>query len=417
MHATIHILRIAMVFLFIPAALFLAREAHAGLLINRTLYLGLTNGLVGHWSFDGPDMAGIIAYDRSGQNNHGTVFPNAMIEDVRPDATAAEAGGTCTTSDAHTTMDDDVDGGGDGSICTADSATADHDIRLNFAIPSINPTTGTNVQTFAVLARNSQTSGNGVAQVALHLYCNGTQRATGTNQNLGDTYAIVTQTFTFHASCAADGSDVEVLVDCTAADNGGTNHDTSCNYEAVEWRAVDAGRTPMVASGRIGQALQFDGVNDYVDVGNGSTLAITNSVTIAFWLKFNNTTPGTPQFIISKENAGGTDYYTVIKAGAGNTFRLAIATGAADAAQNSITIPTTGRFYHVVGTWDGAVMRIYVDGAEEGTPVSKSGTMANNGQPVDLGRFEPSSSNFVNGILDDVRVYNRASTKSAPPLR
>lgn len=50
-------------------------EAEAGLLINRTLYLGLTNGLVGHWSFDGPAIGsrnGSVA-DLLGQGNHGTL--------------------------------------------------------------------------------------------------------------------------------------------------------------------------------------------------------------------------------------------------------------------------------------------------------------------------------------------------------
>lgn len=33
----------------------------------------LTNGLVGYWPFNGPDISGITAYDRSGQGNNGTL--------------------------------------------------------------------------------------------------------------------------------------------------------------------------------------------------------------------------------------------------------------------------------------------------------------------------------------------------------
>ena len=174
----------------------------------------------------------------------------AGTQDVRPNATATEAGGSCDTTNAHTTTDDDVDGGGDSSICTAGSATAAHDIRLNLATPTGAETisTVTNAQSFAILARNSQTSGTGVAKVALDLYCNGVEVETGADQNLGDTYAILTETFTFNtSSCASNGSDVEVLVDCTAANNGGTNNDTSCNYEAVEWRVATINNPPTVA--------------------------------------------------------------------------------------------------------------------------------------------------------------------------
>lgn len=35
--------------------------------------LSLSNGLIGYWSFDGPDISGNIAYDRSGQGHNGTL--------------------------------------------------------------------------------------------------------------------------------------------------------------------------------------------------------------------------------------------------------------------------------------------------------------------------------------------------------
>src|SRR3989344_8190545 len=49
------------------------KAAEAALIIQAPKYIGLTNGLVGYWSFDGKDMAGVTAYDRSGQNNNGTL--------------------------------------------------------------------------------------------------------------------------------------------------------------------------------------------------------------------------------------------------------------------------------------------------------------------------------------------------------
>jgi hypothetical protein len=39
---------------------------------------GPTNGLVGYWTFDGKDMSGVQAYDRSGNGNHGTLTNGPM---------------------------------------------------------------------------------------------------------------------------------------------------------------------------------------------------------------------------------------------------------------------------------------------------------------------------------------------------
>ena len=41
----------------------------------------LTQGLVGHWTFDGKDMSGVQAYDRSGHGNWGTLI---TVQPVSP---------------------------------------------------------------------------------------------------------------------------------------------------------------------------------------------------------------------------------------------------------------------------------------------------------------------------------------------
>ena len=61
------------VFVFFLFYFFLTNPANAGLILNHPNYTGLNAGLVGFWSFDGKDMAGVTAYDRSGQGNNGTL--------------------------------------------------------------------------------------------------------------------------------------------------------------------------------------------------------------------------------------------------------------------------------------------------------------------------------------------------------
>ena len=66
-------------------------------------------------------------------------------------------------------------------------------------------------------------------------------------------------------------------------------------------------------------------------------------------------------------------------------------------------------WYHATATYDGTRMRLYVNGVEVGS-MSKSGAVAMNANvPLNLGR-NPGGSRYMNGALDDVRIYNRALT-------
>ncbi len=167
----------------------------------------------------------------------------AGTEDVMPNATVSETGGSCDTSNAHTQMDNDPDSGVDGNECLADSDIVNHDIHFNFGTPTDGDDVdaGTDAQVFAILIKHSKATGNGNPTVALDLYCNGTLRDAGADQTFTDDYTVISESFTFDAgNCAVDGSDVEVFIDCTAADGGGTNNDASCSYEAIEWEATTA---------------------------------------------------------------------------------------------------------------------------------------------------------------------------------
>src|SRR5919106_1852008 len=48
-------------------------DAQAGAIVHAPNSLGLAQGLVGWWTFDGNHMAGVHAYDASGNGNRGTL--------------------------------------------------------------------------------------------------------------------------------------------------------------------------------------------------------------------------------------------------------------------------------------------------------------------------------------------------------
>ena len=70
-----------------------------------------------------------------------------------------------------------------------------------------------------------------------------------------------------------------------------------------------------------------------------------------------------------------------------------------------------GGWHHIVGVrdTDDGVMRIYVDGREDATPVEDTIIdSTDNSKPLSFGGPSVSGESFYNGLIDDVRIYNRA---------
>ncbi|MBP7560612.1 MAG: glycoside hydrolase family 99-like domain-containing protein [Armatimonadetes bacterium] len=68
-----------------------------------------------------------------------------------------------------------------------------------------------------------------------------------------------------------------------------------------------------------------------------------------------------------------------------------------------------GRWVHLAGTFDGQVMRLYVDGAEVAS-MERAGPVKPNDYPLTLGSYEAGHAAHFIGLLDEVKVYSRALT-------
>jgi len=164
----------------------------------------------------------------------------AGTEDVIPNATATETNTTCTTANAHTTLDDDPDAPG-GDWCSADSDGVTVTIRTNMATPvdSDPVSTASEAQKVDVYVRGSKASGNGTPTLQIDYYCNGSLVESDTSNTVNSgTGEKLSATFTHTGACASDGSDVEILIQC--APNGGVPNEKTCDFDAVEWEATTA---------------------------------------------------------------------------------------------------------------------------------------------------------------------------------
>ena len=155
---------------------------------------------------------------------------------------------------------------------------------------------------------------------------------------------------------------------------------------------------------KIGGCLSFDGTNDYVDAGNAASLDITNAITIEGWIKLNAI--GAYQEIASKISAAGIGYSLRIDSNNKISFVLG-ATGAAWGGTTGNTALTAGVWYNVAAKWDGNNIKVYLNGADDtvGSPTQASvGTVV---QSFTIGEISYGG-DYFNGLIDEVRVYNRA---------
>jgi len=172
--------------------------------------------------------------------------------------------------------------------------------------------------------------------------------------------------------------------------SGNENHGTV--HEAT-WRR----------DGKYGKALEFDG-DDYVDMGNA--LSSIGSFTIEAWIK--------PDDISGIKTIAGKLSYGALTGQVEwglYIWNERIAVNIADGTVSKLSFAgqylTVGIWQHVAVTWtQGGTVTLYLNG--EGTSSSYAGGTLNDTEPLRIGASSPSLGNYFDGIIDEVRIYNRA---------
>ena len=156
------------------------------------------------------------------------------------------------------------------------------------------------------------------------------------------------------------------------------------------------------AAGRTGNALSFDGVNDWVTVNDANVLDVTR-VTLSAWVRPTVNTPWTT--VIMKEVAGGLSYALYANDDASRPAGFVLISGLDRVATGTAVVPTNA-WTHLAYTYDGANMRMYVNGTLVRT-VARTGNITTSTSPLRIGGNSAWGEYFT-GLIDDVRVYNRA---------
>jgi hypothetical protein len=169
-------------------------------------------------------------------------------------------------------------------------------------------------------------------------------------------------------------------------------------------------------TGRLGGALSFDGVNDYVNLGNSSSLKPSLPLTISTWVKLS--TVDIDQEILCLDNQS-TNYYGIwFFVQSDNTLQISYGDGGSPGPSSRRTkVGTTAlasdEWYHIAAVLRGPTdMDLYINAAADTGIYDGTGgnLMYSTGTSL-IGcnsRFE----SYLSGVLDDVRLYDRALSQS-----
>ncbi len=162
---------------------------------------------------------------------------------------------------------------------------------------------------------------------------------------------------------------------------------------------------PTLTTGIIGDALSFDGVDDYVDIGEQDFgIDDTNEFTVALWVNIYDNTigyhpiisrgPYTYPFNVKMENSRVRPSFRTID----NSYYSIYST----------TDLMIGEWYHIAFSYNDGTGRVYVNGNEEDSQTvtgSDELWLTNGTKYTSIGKV---LEYYFEGTVDDIRIYNRA---------
>jgi hypothetical protein len=151
-------------------------------------------------------------------------------------------------------------------------------------------------------------------------------------------------------------------------------------------------------AGKYGNALNFDGLSNYVDLGSSAILE-SSPITVSAWVK-------------TSANSGLQDIYRWrsygVELGLSNGIPFFTIYNSASTSYTAIALQNIadGTFHQIVGVYNGTHVHIYVDGNLR--TFNSAGVLYYGSGSAAIGRAGNYNGIYFNGVIDDVHLYNRA---------
>lgn len=184
----------------------------------------------------------------------------------------------------------------------------------------------------------------------------------------------------------------------TATDYVGTNHSTLTNFNLG----------PTFGTAKYGTySWNFDGVNDYVDIPDSTSWNLNSDFSREFWVKF-NVLGGNTAFQMQYQDGNNENLFRITNANKLQMYSYQSGYKFLITTTNAPSFNTTD-WFHIVFVRSGNTPYIYVNNISQDLTVSTAfGAAVNDlSAPLTIGG-EIVNSQYLNGLLDEVAIYNTA---------
>ncbi len=189
----------------------------------------------------------------------------------------------------------------------------------------------------------------------------------------------------------------------TLADNSGNNNNGTLS-----------GSPTWSASGKYGTAIQFDGIDDLININDANTLDLTNGMTMEAWINPGNLTGY--KTIICKDD--GTNNLAYAISGNDNNSVTAnqrpnsrIVIGSATRTVTGTSKLSLNTWTHIASTYDGTTLRLFVNGVQV-SALATTGNIKTTTNMLRIGGSPNLGTQYFSGLIDEVRIYRRALSQA-----
>lgn len=411
----------------------------------------LYTGLVGHWKFN--ESSGTTAADSTAEGNNGAVSgatwtASGIIENalsfngagsVTKTGSAAVLKPSTEVSVSAWIKAGSTDTGGSEIVSMGDSYAVRLEATGNIKFFYYNGSTWSNITTTGLNLKDNQwhyVVGQKTSS-SVEIYVDGVLKITSANTgtityNQGSNFVIGK-----HGNGGNTYDFVGLIDDVRIYNRPLTSQEISATYTnatsdlVAHWKLNEGSGTAISDSsgngrsgvmngatwtaGNVGNALSFDGVNDYVNF-NDILDAGSGNMTVMAWVKFEKLDANQKLLFKAHSLSPWLSWQLQLygdqpqSSGVEPVFTVATTNGGYYSSGYSGVV-SAGTWYHVAGVKNGNNLSFYMNGATANTWTDTiSGTVQNGDSALSLGSAWDGTQEPFRGVLDDVRVYNRALT-------